>query len=144
MQALRETYGPDQFKIVAVSAAVLEHQRQSYLEAGFDGFLDKPIQMNRVYDMLANMLGVAFVDAVASDEKNVVDVSAVVLPEVILSGLETAATGFNVTQFNEYLDEAEALGPAEMQWVAPLRKLSSRYDMKGALEALKEMKHASF
>ncbi|MGA1198843.1 MAG: hypothetical protein ACO36I_20315, partial [Candidatus Latescibacterota bacterium] len=58
-------------------------------------------------------------------------------------GLEKAATGFNVTQFNEYLDEAEALGPAEMQRVAPLRKLSSRYDMKGALEALKEMKHAS-
>ncbi|MGA1200127.1 MAG: ATP-binding protein, partial [Candidatus Latescibacterota bacterium] len=90
MQTLRETYGRDRFKIVAVSAAVLDHQHKAYLEAGFDGFLDKPIQMNRVYDMLAHMLGVAFVDAVASDEKNEVDVSSVVLPEVIFAGLEKA------------------------------------------------------
>lgn len=141
MRLLREKYGRDPFKVVAVSASVLEHQRKAYLEAGFDGFLDKPVHMNQAYALLADMLDVQFVDAEDVVEKEVVDLSAVVLPEPVFSGLEQAAAGFNVTQFNEYLDEAEALGEAETQLVAPLRQLSLRYDMKAALEALKEIHH---
>lgn len=142
MQVLRQTYGRDAFKIVAVSASVLEHQRKAYLAAGFDGFLDKPVQMNRAYDILTGMLGVAFAQVDEVLEKEVVDLSATVLPESLFRDLEKAAAGFNVTQFNEYLDEAEALGEAETQLVAPLRQLSLRYDMKAALEALKEINHA--
>ncbi|MDP6037089.1 MAG: ATP-binding protein [Candidatus Latescibacteria bacterium] len=142
MQQLREMYGGDQCKIVAVSASVLEHQRKAYMEAGFDGVIDKPLQMNRVYGMLANLLGVKFVYESDTQEQDVADLSDATLPDSLLLSLEKAAAGYNVTQFNEFLDEAEALGVAEKQLVAPLRSLSARYDMKAALEALKEINHA--
>ena len=81
MEQLRTTYGQDRFVIVAVSASVMVHQRRSYLESGFDLVIVKPIQMNRIYAVLADFLDVTFVYAgEADDEEVTVDLSGVALP----------------------------------------------------------------
>lgn len=70
-----------------------------------------------------------------------VDLSETVLPAAIFNGLKKSAASYNMTQFSKYLAEAESLGEAERQLVAPLRRLHVQYDMKAVLEVLKEIPH---
>jgi len=60
LERLFDAYGRDATVVVAVTAAVFEHQQQSYLEAGFKGFLDKPLRAEKVYACLSEHLRVDF------------------------------------------------------------------------------------
>ena len=53
-------HGPEALKVVAVSASVFAHQRQRFLDEGFDGFVDKPFRAEQIYACLGELLGVEF------------------------------------------------------------------------------------
>jgi CheY-like chemotaxis protein len=55
-----EKFGEERPKLVAVSASALAHERQGYFEAGFDDFIPKPIDSQRVYSCLATFLHVEY------------------------------------------------------------------------------------
>lgn len=44
--------GNDYVPIFAVSASLLEKDRQNYVDAGFDGWIIKPINFQRIHELL--------------------------------------------------------------------------------------------
>jgi CheY-like chemotaxis protein len=48
---LRHDYVP----IFAVSASLLEKDRQTYVESGFDGWIMKPIDFQRIHELLSGV-----------------------------------------------------------------------------------------
>jgi PAS domain S-box-containing protein len=67
VQALRRMqleFPPPLPKCIAVTAAVLQHERQQYLETGFDDIISKPYLFNTICKALEQHLGLAFVDVV--------------------------------------------------------------------------------
>ncbi len=129
--------------IVAVSASVFEHQRQGYVEAGFDGFIDKPLRAEQVYACLARLLNATFTYESLSvePEEPTVDPGDLVLPEPLYRSLKEAVEGHSVTELRKCLDELEALDGAERQLAVHLRRLSQQYDMEAILTTLSEVRH---
>ncbi|MEE3338836.1 MAG: hypothetical protein VX255_20810 [Candidatus Latescibacterota bacterium] len=79
----------------AVTASALAHQRDRFLDEGFDNFIDKPFRRERIYGCLREMLGSTFEFAEGEAELAPVgDISldslvsvASVLPDVLFDGL---------------------------------------------------------
>ena len=60
LQRIVAGHGDQAFKKVAVTASALVHQRQQYLDAGFDDHVNKPFYKEEIYAVLAKLLSVEF------------------------------------------------------------------------------------
>lgn len=126
-------------KLVAVSASALTHQREEYIAAGFDDFLDKPVQMAHVFASMARLLDVSFEQNSRTDKP--VPESLSVLPHDLLRSLTDAAQRHNITDLRRLIGEVETLGDAERIFATELRSLCGTYDMKAVLSALDTIGH---
>lgn len=133
---------PD-LKIVAVSASALVHEQATYSAAGFDDFLDKPVQMPNLYASLTRLLGVKMADHPDDgQEARISDpASPPVLPEDLRRSIRDAARRQNITDLKRHISETETLGESERIFAAKLRELCGTYDMNAVLTALDETDH---
>jgi signal transduction histidine kinase/CheY-like chemotaxis protein len=131
--------GDDAPRVVAISASTLEHERQQYLEAGFDSFIPKPFETERIYACLANLLGVAFTHAEAAPKEAPLDLAGISLPEDLINRLKEAAELYNVTTLERTLEDVAALGPEPSRLAARLRELSQDFRMDEILGILTEI-----
>ena len=131
--------GKDAIKIVAISASTLTHEKQRYLDAGFDAFLPKPFLAEQVYTCLADLLGVSYEydDAPLPQE----DFSDIVLPEDLLARLKEAAEFYRVTQMGELLDDVRQIDAGGHRLAEHLAELLGNFDMEAILEVLGGIKH---
>jgi len=130
-------YGRACPKLVAVTASVLEHEQQQYLDGGFDGFVSKPVDAARIYDYLVELLGVEY-DYVEAEERG--GWEEVVLPEELYQRL-TAAVGFgDMVELEGYLEEIAHLGDSGQRLADHLAALSRRLDQDGIRAALEELR----
>lgn len=138
LKHLHETYGEDALVIAAVTASVFEHQRQEYLDLGFDEFINKPLRAEHIYACLVAQLGVSlkYVEEV-EDVSAVEDWTDVVLPAELLTSLVMAAEEHSITQLQANLDILETLGAKEQALAKHLRALDEQYDMEGIKAVLK-------
>jgi CheY-like chemotaxis protein len=140
MRLIQENALWAQVKVVAVSASVLKHERQEFLEAGFDDFIDKPFRFERICECLAQQLGVEFEYGARGTEEaalsEAADWSAIRLPEALTASLKQAAEFYNVTQIEGYLKEMEGLGEGPKKLASHLRGLRQQHDMEGIVEVL--------
>ncbi len=139
MRELTEDPGRDAVKVVAVSASTLEHERQHYLEAGFQEFIGKPVRVDQLYRCLAGLLGVEFEYAEAAAQpagRAPVDLAGLALPAELHGRLRAAAEVANVTELRRVLVEVEELGQQEAQLAASLRERVSELDMDAVSKAL--------
>lgn len=143
MQQIFDIYGRDAMKMVAVSASVLSHQRQFYLDAGFEDFIDKPVQLDRIYGCLSVLLGVTFVseDEVVEGGGEEINLSDVMIDEEIWAGLKNAADNHSITDLRQQIMALENEGDAERQVAAQLQVLAQQFDMAGILKVLNEVNH---
>ena len=131
-----------QVKVIAISASVLEHERQEFLEAGFDDFIDKPFSFERICECLAQQLGVAFAYGKEEGEMvagEAVDWSGVILPAGLHARLREAAELYSVTELEGCFGQLERLG--EERLAGHLRSLRRRHDIDSILAVLQEVKH---
>lgn len=138
-------HGESTFRVVAVTASAFVHQRQQFLDAGFDDFIDKPFRAGRIYACLAEFLGVAFECAAPDDDEETADADdwrGLILPAQRRASLETAVKMHSVTQLNEQLDRLAAEDETFRPLVARLRQLVRRFDMKAVAALLAEIPHA--
>jgi len=139
---LVEEHGAGAFRIVAVSASAFAHQRQQYLDAGFDGYIDKPFRAERLYACLAELLGVEYVYAPAGTvadgaAQGELDMARIALPGELRAQLTEAVKMHSVSQLSELLEELEGLDAGGRQLASRLRELVQRFDMK-AIRAIVE------
>lgn len=57
---IRNEFGRDKIKIVAITASALDHKREYYLNMGFDDYISKPFREESIYQCLGNLLNVEF------------------------------------------------------------------------------------
>ena len=141
MQRLREEFPRTELKVVAVSASMLAHERQEYLEAGFDGFIGKPIRTEDVYRCLADLLRVEYdyAKTVSTTAAPSLDLEGVCLPQELYERLKAAAEFYSITELRQGLDEVEQLGEEAGRLAAHLRELSQEFDMEKILAILDEV-----
>ena len=128
-------HGRDIAKVVAISASVLGHKQEYYLDAGFDLFIAKPFRPEQVYSCMADLLGVEYEYAEQESDSQgkspTLDPKAFDLPEPLLAELKRAVKTQNMTRLRKQLDELAALGDEGRQWAEHLRMLSTGYDLSG-------------
>ncbi|MBT4503662.1 MAG: response regulator [Gemmatimonadetes bacterium] len=141
LRHLFDQYGRGATKVAAVTASVFEHQRQEYLEAGFDEFINKPVRVEEIYACLVAQLGVEYDYAAVKETpvSDVVDWTDVSLPPPLYASLVTAAEEHSITQLQEHLRSLEGLGPKGQSLAAHLRLLESQYDMDGIKAVLQKI-----
>ena len=119
--------------IVAVSASVLEADQERSRIAGADAFLPKPIQAQKLLDMLADHLGLAWeykegVEAVVEYEQaDIVPPS----PE-ILEALYRFARQYDYDGLSARLEEIE--GHPYQPFTSRIREMAKKYQMKEILQ----------
>jgi signal transduction histidine kinase/DNA-binding NarL/FixJ family response regulator len=126
-RALVEAQGPGTF--VAVSASVFDHERQAYLEQGFDAFLDKPLRAAQLFRCLHEVAGVDFL---FGDEPEPEEPWATVrLPASLAAPLREALRSHSISdvmrQVQRLADGGEELAPVARH----LHALGRRFDLKG-------------
>ena len=141
---LRQMEAEKQPKVVAVSASVLDHERQKFLAAGFDDFIDKPFRFERLCACMATLLGAQF-DYEETQESDAPGVRKIVWNDVELSAdlharLQEATEVYSVTEMEEYFAEMEEISAAHQQLAEHLRDLKQRHDMDSILEVLGEIR----
>jgi signal transduction histidine kinase/ligand-binding sensor domain-containing protein/DNA-binding NarL/FixJ family response regulator len=139
LKALRAEPAWQSVRVVAISASVLQHERQAYLEAGFDDFIDKPFRFERICQCLAERLGVEFDHESVEQAVGDVDWSALTLSAAMHTSLREAAEYYSVTNIEEHLREMERLGDGHAQLATQLRTLNQDQDMDGILQLLERI-----
>jgi len=139
-QQIMEQFDKEQFKLVAISASTLTHEQQTYFDAGFDDFISKPFRFERVCECLATLLDVEFERGESKKvEAPAKEISAVSLPEELLSRLRSSAELHKVTELKAHLNEVEELGSEEQQLAQRLHQLIRNYDLESVLKILSEI-----
>ena len=145
LKQLQQRRMTQEVKVVAISASVLEHERQEYLAAGFDEFIDKPFRFEQICACLATHLGVQYDYAEPVEEASVfgetADWSQVELSADLHARLQEAAEVYGVTEMEEYLNEMEGLGKDQRRLAGHLRALKQKQDMSAILTILGDVRH---
>ena len=135
IRSIREKFNSQQMKIIVVTASVFEHQAQEAFNAGGDGFISKPFQINQIYDALDEFLQLEFVYSQNPREPKKdmglegLDLSEIKLELGLFSRLKNAADLYSITDLAQALDELASLGGDEKQLAQYLRNLGKSFDM---------------
>jgi len=131
---LQQQHGTQLAKTVAISASVLDHERQRCLDESFDGFIAKPFQAEEVFACLAELLGVEFIyeeEGQSASAEAAPEDSSFTLPADVLAQLQEAVKINNATELEKLLGEIETLDDRGAELAAQLRELVRQYDMRG-------------
>ena len=143
LNLILKTYGENAPKVVATTASVFEHQRQEYLDLGFDAFINKPVQFEEVYACLADLLGVTFeFGNVVTDKelKTEKDWKSTRLSPELYAKLKSAAENQSITDLRHHIQMLEDMD--EMQALAShLRGLAQLFDIEGIKKVLGDLPH---
>ena len=143
LRRILDEYGPDATKVVAVTASVFAHQRKELMETGFNGFIDKPVRAEQLYEAMAKHLEVQYevaeiVEKSADPAKS--DWSTVPLPPELHREMVTAVESHNITQLRKQMDTLAGMGDEEGMLAGHLRDLAKEYDLEGIRVVLDEIK----
>ncbi len=144
LEAARKVWderGKTALKFVAISASTLDHERQGYLDAGFDDFIPKPFRAQQLYACLSDLLRVEYEydQPVGPAEQPPLDLEGVSLPEPLFLRLKEAAELSNVTELERTLNEVEKIGPEQNRLASHLRALSQDFKMEEILSILEQL-----
>jgi CheY-like chemotaxis protein len=127
----RRRFADSNVRLIAASASALAHERQEYLEAGFDDFLAKPVRYGQVNQLLRRLPGVEFGPASQTRSFDTADPAAPNLPDALRDRVLFAASQYRITELRQCIDEIEQLAPQSAGLSDLLRRCLRRYDMEG-------------
>ena len=145
VKEIRKTYGPDQFKIVAITASVLGQLEGKYEQLGFHDYISKPYQDGQVFASLKNLLGVdfEFEGKDTAEEDSIADeiiFSKLSIPKDVFNRLKKAAENYNITELEKCL---KLLAECDESFVGLVKHLNNhlkKYDMEAIQHILGEVK----
>jgi len=140
IRRIRALPGGEAVKIVSVSASAFDEDRSVAREAGADGFLSKPVNVDSLFEILGEMLGVEYEyadDEVVSDAARVPAIppgSVAALPAGLREQLLKATVSADLDRILELLEQAKA---HDERVAVELRKMALRYAYEPILGLLK-------
>ncbi len=135
-------HGPHAMKFVAVTTSVFEHQRQRFIDEGFDGFIDKPIRAAQVFETLARTLDATFIfSAETLKEPEPAELPEMTIPSTLYHRLQEAVESHSVTDLRKGLEALERLGNDGEALAERLREPSHLYDMEAISGILEKIQH---
>ncbi|MCP5528344.1 MAG: response regulator [Verrucomicrobiales bacterium] len=127
-------------RLVALSASALAHERQRYLDSGFDDFLAKPFRVEQLCACLRALSGVRFEEAPRqpgeSPPPRSGDRGPLSLPTFLAQQLRHAAALYRTSELKQCIREIETLGPDAAALAGRLAALNQAGDMEGIMAAL--------
>jgi signal transduction histidine kinase/DNA-binding NarL/FixJ family response regulator len=120
-------------RVVAMSASVLDGERERCLAGGCDDFIAKPFRADEIYACLENLLGATFDCETAvpfSPGLSGTDMSRLAVPDDLIARLSHAAELHSATAIRVCLAEIESLGPDGRRVADQLRGPLSNCDME--------------
>ena len=130
--------------LMQIQVVTLAHQRDRFLNEGFDSFIDKPFRRERIYGCLHEMLGAEFEYAESEAAPAVDGASALasltgvasVLPDVLFGGLQAAVQVGDINSIRQNLDEIAAMGGDAAILAEHLSRMAQDYDIRGIADWL--------
>jgi signal transduction histidine kinase len=143
LRRIRADGPPPWPKCVAVTASVLEHERERYLAEGFDDFIGKPFLFATICACVQQQLGLDFVHRGAEEVAAAAPSSgaAVDFPDSLYQRLMEAVDSGWVSGVQAQFAELERCGAAERALAQRLRPLLQQYDfatLRSELERSRE------
>lgn len=144
IKEIQKKYGPDHFKIVAITASVLGQHEGKYEKLGFHDYISKPYQDGQIFTSLKNLLGVdfEFEDKVSIEEESAVDIvfSNFLLPKDIFIRINKAAENYSITEIEKSLKILADTDESFVKLIRHLEGLLKKYDMEEIQNVLGEVK----
>ena len=142
---IKEIYSEKDIKIICITASTLRHQKDKYIEMGFDSYVSKPFKHADVLEALETNLDIEF-DYKNSEAKKTtqrspdeLDWSSIkISPEIKTKILESADT-YNITNLESALNQLESNENGEKQLRNILKKLAKAYDMDAIIEVARKI-----
>jgi len=136
-------HGPDQIKIVAITASVLEHEKAGHMAAGFHSFLSKPFRFPDVCTSLKQLLKVEFDYAEEADEAAAaveeMDPSGYSIPKNVWEALKQASDRYSLTGLKKGLEPLEQSGASGRKAAEALKRLIQEGDLERVSEFLEKV-----
>jgi len=139
---LVEEHGDKCPPIVAVTASVFSHQRQQYLDEGFDDFLEKPLRRQLLFASIAHLLGTQYTYRDREQEPSTAVVAPIAVPAEICAALQEAVLAQSITQIQKQLERLSALGAGGADLATKMRAALRRFDMKTIKEQVENLPRA--
>jgi signal transduction histidine kinase/CheY-like chemotaxis protein len=146
VKKIRQKYGKEEMKIVAITASVFENKSKIYLEMGCDQFISKPFRVEKIFNCLKQLLGVEFEYAIENEEDEISDIeSKINLPEIcipqalykeFMSAIEVA----NITILEKNLNKLGEINDDCRQVKEILDVFMNKFDMDGFKTTLDKLK----
>lgn len=137
-----QEFGRTACKLVSFSASAMSHERQTYLESGFDDFLAKPVRLDDLCETLRRLLNVKFVETSESNSSPTKNNAHLALDsfavQETLLALKKAAEESNVTKLKIGLEFLEQAKTGERTLTESLRASLERYDFPAIIRKIGE------
>ena len=148
LKVIREEFGKDRFKVVAVTASAFDRQREDFIRSGFAGYVSKPFREEEIFNCLKELLGVDFVfdeeleaeEKAEANEKK--DFSGFSIPEENYKAIKETAALYSVTKLEIYLQELHQLNSTYHPLADHLETLLGQYKFDEILEVLESLSRA--
>ena len=130
---LKRERGGAPVRVVAMSASVLDRERERSLAGGCDAFVAKPFRADQIFECVTGLLNVRFeVPSArrAPGASSVLRRGDMTVPKDLASRLSRAAEVHSATALRGCLSELEGLGPDGHHLAEHLRGVLADYDME--------------
>ena len=137
-RTIRQSFGPAIPKCIAYSAHVLDHEKEIYDEALFDGMLAKPIDLDELIGLLSQL----FADRISSKSSNrnemKVDMDIQLLKPHIKKQLIDVSERYAVTELMRKVDELQSNKTLSFEACQLLISLGRSGDMEKLIRILQK------
>jgi signal transduction histidine kinase/CheY-like chemotaxis protein len=129
---IRKDHTDKYIKIVMISASVFEHHQEMYRKEGVDGFIGKPFVREKLFELLAELLGSEFEYAADTNKHDysTLDLSSTSLSEEIKTELKAAIQSGQLTTLNALLDKCESENLIDPNLVQHMKDLVADLDLE--------------
>jgi PAS domain S-box-containing protein len=140
-----EEFGQERFKIVAITASAMQHDREQFLKLGSHEVLLKPFRVNQVFECLKNLLNIDYIysEPLPIDTEPQVthdmDYSQMHIPKAIHHSLKEAAKLHHATGIRQSLPLLIESGKEGKKLADNLNLYLKSYNMKKILSILDQV-----
>ena len=144
LKRISSEFGDKKPHVVALSASALAHERESYMKAGFDEFLSKPVRFDLICNTLWRLLNVEFeyseTYAREAREIPIPDPNRTSIPGYVLEQLREAADRASATRLERAIQELEKIEAGDCEVASFLRHLAGNGNLEAVSEFLGKVK----